>query len=103
MVNCSAGIGRTGCFIAISSLFRKYGFLHPPTSSSYGPSKEIPPLPPSPLGPLPEEFTKDLVAQEVDSLREQRPGMVQRPSQVTIIYEMLMAAFAIVPPNDKPS
>lgn len=99
MVNCSAGIGRTGCFIAISSLFRKYGFLPPPASLLHDPSKPTPPLPPSPIGPLPEEIAKDLVAQEVDSLREQRPGMVQRPSQVTIIYEMLSAAFARAQPT----
>ena len=94
MVNCSAGIGRTGCFIAVSSLFRKYGFLPPSTSNLYDPSKDHLPLPPSPIGPLPAGFTRDLVAQEIDALREQRPGMLQRPSQVTLVYEMLMAAFA---------
>ena len=88
MVGCSAGIGRTGSFIAITSLLRDNGFLLPavkPTPSTV--------LPPSPLGPLPEQLQVDGVAQEVDSLREQRPGMVQRPEQVVLIYEILARAF----------
>ncbi|PCH34246.1 phosphotyrosine protein [Wolfiporia cocos MD-104 SS10] len=88
MVNCSAGVGRTGAFIALSSLLRANGFLRPAGTSS-----QEPPLTPSPLGPLPQGMQDDLVAQEIDMLREQRPGMVQRDSQVTFIYEMLLAAF----------
>ncbi|KAI0778808.1 phosphatases II [Trametes elegans] len=90
MVNCSAGVGRTGAFIAISSLLRHYRFLSPGNKAG----TPIPPLPPSPLGPLPEDIQDDLVAQEIDSLREQRPGMVQRDDQVVLIYETLVAAFA---------
>ncbi|KAI0368879.1 phosphatases II [Pilatotrama ljubarskyi] len=90
MVNCSAGVGRTGAFIAISSLLRYYRFLSPAAREG----EPIPPLPPSPLGPLPEELQDDLVALEIDSLREQRPGMVQRDDQVVLIYETLVAAFA---------
>ncbi|KAI0652523.1 phosphatases II [Trametes meyenii] len=90
MVNCSAGVGRTGAFIAISSLLRHHRFLSPSTKAH----ESIPPLPLSVLGPLPEEIEDDLVAQEIDSLREQRPGMVQRDDQVVLIYETLVAAFA---------
>ncbi|RPD64681.1 phosphatases II [Lentinus tigrinus ALCF2SS1-7] len=90
MVNCSAGVGRTGAFIALCSLLRHYRLLSPPTAQE----TKIPPLPPSPLGPLPEELQEDMVAQEIDSLREQRPGMVQRDDQVIMIYETLIAAFA---------
>ncbi|KAI0078846.1 phosphatases II [Panus rudis PR-1116 ss-1] len=93
MVNCSAGIGRTGSFIAISSLMRAHGLLPPVQSHLEDSSTGIPSLPPSPLGPLPDEVKDDLVAQEVDMLREQRPGMVQRPDQVSLIYEMLLTAF----------
>ncbi|KAH9897728.1 phosphatases II [Cubamyces lactineus] len=89
MVNCSAGVGRTGAFIAISSLLRHYRFLSPATKEG----ESIPPLPPSPLGPLPEELEDDMIAQEIDSLREQRPGMVQRDDQVVLVYETLVAAF----------
>jgi protein-tyrosine phosphatase len=87
MVNCSAGIGRTGSFIALSSLLRGYDLF------TSGPVTNLAPLPASPLGPLPVEFKDDLVAQEVDSLREQRPGMVQRDEQLVLIYEVLAAAF----------
>ncbi|GJE89488.1 tyrosine-protein phosphatase [Phanerochaete sordida] len=94
IVGCSAGIGRTGSFIALSSLLRAYRFLPAPCSLLHEPNKELPPLEPSPLGPLPEDVRGDRVAEEIDALREQRPGMVQRPDQVQLIYECLVMAFA---------
>jgi protein-tyrosine phosphatase len=90
MVNCSAGIGRTGSFIALCSLLRVYDLF----ASGRSPMSPVLPLPASPLGPLPGDFKDDLVAQEVDSLREQRPGMVQRDEQIVLIYEVLAAAFS---------
>ncbi|KAF5352192.1 hypothetical protein D9758_009250 [Tetrapyrgos nigripes] len=122
IINCSAGIGRTGSFIAISSLLRTMGALRPPgASANWSPSSSThftsSPFPvssaflaspsaqpslqtsvpsisqlsfiTSPLGPLPPPYAQDMVLQEIDSLREQRPGMVQRPEQAVLVYRVL--------------
>jgi protein-tyrosine phosphatase len=90
MVHCSAGVGRTGSFIALCSLLRSNGLLSKPHTEG---ALVHPPLPQSPLGPLPKSISWDNVFQEIDSLREQRPGMVQRPEQALLIYDVLIATF----------
>jgi len=117
MVHCSAGIGRTGSFMALTSLLRCYSLLspsHSPSSSKdvspisgqllrayarIAPSRptitpKLPsPLPSSLLGPLSSELDDDFIAQEVDSLREQRQSMVQKKEQLIWVYQALSAAF----------
>ncbi|TDL20897.1 phosphatases II [Rickenella mellea] len=93
IVGCSAGVGRTGAFITMSSLLRAHGLLLPEQGEAALTS--LPPLPASPLGPLelPPELSGDEVVQEIDSLREQRMAMVQRREQVQLIYGLVRDAF----------
>ncbi len=88
LVGCSAGVGRTGSFIATSSLLRNYGFLPAAARPTMPSAVEA-----SPLGPLPPEFEDDLVLQEIDFLREQRPGMVQKDEQAILVYDILISLF----------
>ncbi|KAJ3813927.1 protein-tyrosine phosphatase-like protein [Lentinula aff. lateritia] len=88
IVGCSAGIGRTGSFIAMNSLLRHAGFLPPPATIYNSHTPVV-----GPLGPLPTSLSADLVSQEIDSLREQRAGMVQRPEQAVLVYEMMVGAY----------
>ncbi|KAF8488679.1 protein-tyrosine phosphatase-like protein, partial [Gautieria morchelliformis] len=92
LIHCSAGVGRTGSFIALFSLLRAYSLLSSSSSPSLRPVI-APPLPLSPLGPLPRDLDGDLIAEEIDSLREQRPGMVQKDEQAVWVYTALSDAF----------
>jgi protein tyrosine phosphatase len=94
IVGCSAGVGRTGSFIALSSLLRGHNLLTTSTPSSAQLSAPLHSFATPPIGPLPDLLQTDLVAQEVDCLREQRPRMVERNEQVLLLYAILIAAFS---------
>ncbi len=81
MVGCSAGIGRTGTFIAAASLIPFKLGQHVPSRWQE-----------SVLGPIDSRWTADAVVREIDSLREQRSGMVQKEEQMELIYEVLERA-----------
>ncbi|KAF7560076.1 hypothetical protein G7046_g4057 [Stylonectria norvegica] len=70
IIHCSAGVGRTGTFIALEHLMRE---LDTGALENYDVPAEGP----------------DLVYETVDTLREQRVGMVQGKPQFQFIYQVM--------------
>jgi protein-tyrosine phosphatase len=70
----SAGVGRTGAFIALSSMLLPAGSTDVDTTS--------------PLGPLPLALRNDKVARVIDEIREWRGYLVQNQEQLGLVYEL---------------
>ncbi|KAK0725408.1 protein-tyrosine phosphatase-like protein [Lasiosphaeris hirsuta] len=97
IVHCSAGVGRSGTFIALEHLIRELdaGVLEhydermatPARGSLEGPGGSVTTSPIS--ASIVEEEGEDLIYSTVNQLREQRRTMVQAESQYIFIYQVL--------------
>lgn len=106
LVHCSAGVGRTGCFMVIDTLLDQLG-LQDQGSSRMSVDE---PLHPQPVYPehsgfdsaqTPPLLRDDPVFSTVNEMREQRMSMVANLAQYQFIHMALMAglASAVVTPK----
>lgn len=81
IVHCSAGVGRTGTFICLEHLMRELDLGGLDAAPGPGPD--------SPSATHPSRRSADPVFDTVESLRQQRRGMVQGELQYEFIYHTL--------------
>ncbi|GAA6019436.1 hypothetical protein JCM11491_004827 [Sporobolomyces phaffii] len=114
LLHCSAGVGRTGTYLAISSLLPLVSLARSdPTfatkMTSLGSSEE------EEVHPLGEEYpfaapTRgedgvaeiDFVGWTVDRVRDQRTTMVQTREQLAFVYDALRTAYTAAAPSPAP-
>ncbi|KAK0625247.1 protein-tyrosine phosphatase-like protein [Bombardia bombarda] len=93
IVHCSAGVGRSGTFIALEHLIRELdaGVLEHYDERAATPSPVSQHRPDGSSSPatVKEEEGEDLIFSVVNQLREQRRTMVQAESQYLFIYQVL--------------
>lgn len=103
LVHCSAGVGRTGTYITISSLLPLLSLLKRNPNLQSTLSTNVP----HPLGqdyPANETINGapiDFVGLTVDRIRDQRTTMVQTREQLEFIFEALRYAWVEMDSNDE--